>query len=273
MCKNATMLLVLLLMAVPSFGQADVADVKEIIERSVEANKGNWRAEPEYDHYERVEENGHTKTNHVLMILGSPYYRLIAMDGRPLDPQQDAEEEKKLQQTTIERQNESAAERKKRIAKYEQSRQRDHAMMEQLTVAFNFKLDGTGTMDGHAVYMLSATPRPGYQPPNNETKALTGMEGKMWIDKETFQWVKVEAQVIRPVSIMGFLAQVQPGTRFELEQMPVAPGVWLPKHFSMKAHAKVMVVFSHNEQEDDTYYDYQKASGVPVKNNFANGGG
>jgi hypothetical protein len=43
------------------------------------------------------------------------------------------------------------------------------------------------------------------------------MEGTLWIDKKTFQWVKVEATVIRPVSIAGFLAQVQTGRRFELE--------------------------------------------------------
>ena len=59
---------------------------------------------------------------------------------------------------------------------------------------------------------------PRYEPPNNEAKVLTGMEGMLWIDKTTFQWVKVEATVIQPVSIAGFLAQVQPGTCFELEK-------------------------------------------------------
>jgi len=38
--------------------------------------------------------------------------------------------------------------------------------------------------------VLKATPRPGYEPPNNEAKVLTGMEGKLWIDEKTFQWVK-----------------------------------------------------------------------------------
>lgn len=51
---------------------------------------------------------------------------------------------------------------------------------------------------------------------------LRGMEGELWIDEATFQWVKVQARVIRPVSIEGFLARVEPGTRFELEKMPVA---------------------------------------------------
>jgi hypothetical protein len=86
------------------------------------------------------------------------------------------------------------------------------------------------------------------------------MEGKLWIDKQTYQWVRVEAEVVHPVSIAGFLAQVQPGTRFELDKMPVAEGLWLPKHFSMKAQAKILFLFSHNTQDDETYFDYHKAS-------------
>lgn len=48
------------------------------------------------------------------------------------------------------------------------------------------------------------------------------MRGTLWIEKSTFQWVRVEAEVFRPVSIEGFLAQVQPGTRFLLDQAPVS---------------------------------------------------
>jgi len=54
------------------------------------------------------------------------------------------------------------------------------------------------------------------------------------------------------VSIEGSLAQVEPGTRFKLEKMPVAEGIWLPKHFSMKVWAKVLFFFSHKSQADET---------------------
>ena len=112
-------------------------------------------------------------------------------------------------------------------------------MMEQLTKALDFKLAGEQKLGAQDVYVLKATPHPGYEPPNNEAKVLTGMEGKLWIDKQTFQWLKVEATVIRPVSIGGFLAEVEPGTHFELEKMPVAGNIWLPKHFAMKSQAKI----------------------------------
>ena len=87
------------------------------------------------------------------------------------------------------------------------------------------------------------------------------MVGQLWIDQKTFQWVKVVAEVVHPVSIGGFLARVDPGTRFELDKAPVGNGIWLPSHFSMKSDAKVLHMFSHDSQEDVTYFDYKKLAG------------
>jgi hypothetical protein len=235
-----------------------------IIERSVQANKLDWDADPEYNYFERDREDGKDRTNEVMMIEGSPYYRLVAVNGEPLSPAEQAQEEQKLQQAISQRKHESPQQRAARIASYEKDRKRDHLLMEQLTKAFNFTLEGEQKLGPYDVYLLRATPRPGYQPPNRETKVLTGMRGQLWIDKNTFQWVKVEAQVIHPVSIEGFLARVLPGTQFELEKMPVGDGIWLVKHFAMKAHAKIVFLFSHRTQEDDTYWGYHKVSPLPA---------
>jgi hypothetical protein len=87
------------------------------------------------------------------------------------------------------------------------------------------------------------------------------MQGELWIDQKSYQWVKVTAQVMEPVSIEGFLARVEPGTRFELEMSPVEGGTWQSTHFSMKSEAKVLGVFNHNSQQDSTYFDYQRIGG------------
>jgi len=253
-------LLAILSMAAGAFAQAEVAT---IIQRSVEANHLDWEAAPNYDHFERdLQPDGGTKTQEVMMILGSDYYRLVAVNDKPLTPEEQAAEQQRLEQVIAQRQSESPAQRAQRTAKYERDLKRNRMLIEQLTVAFDFKLLGERKLGPHDVYELEATPRPGYKPPSIETKVLTGMRGKLWVDKQTYQWVKVEAEVIHPVSIMGFLARVEPGTRFELEEMPVEDGIWLPKHFSMKAHAKVLFFFSHKTQEDETYFDYHKASGA-----------
>lgn len=229
-----------------------------IIQRSVEALRHDFEASPNFDCLERDRVRGGTRTYEDTMILGSPYQRLVAINGKPLTAAQAAEEQHKFDSVVAERKAESPQQRADRIVKYEKEQKRDHSMMNEMVKAFNFTLLGETTMHGHQVYFLKASPRPGYQPPNMEAQALTGMQGKLWIDKETFQWVRVEAQVVRPVSIEGFLAQVEPGTRFELEKTSVAPGVWLPAHFSMRSRAKVLFLFPKNDQEDDVYFNYRK---------------
>lgn len=257
----------LILLFCSQSGASTPPEPSYIIQRSVEANQRDWTAAPHYDYRERQTTDDGTRTYDELMIQGSSYERLIAINGRPLDRGREAEEVRKLQKTIARRRNESPEDRKRRIEKYEAGRKRDHLLMEQLTKAFVFSFGGEDTIDGHRVYVLHATPRPGYKPPNRDSTVLTGMNGTLWIDTQTFQWVKVEAHVVRPVSIAGFAARVEPGTEFQLEKMPVAPGIWLPKHFAMKAHARVLFFFHHHDQEDDTYFDYapvtaQKPSGL-----------
>ncbi|HXR75964.1 MAG TPA: hypothetical protein VN737_08320 [Bryobacteraceae bacterium] len=240
-------------------------DVQTIIQKSVEANERDFKAAPYFNYREEDRDGPNSKTYQVYMIDGSPYQRLIAINGKPLSESQSVQEEKKLEQEKARRQAESSSDRKNRIAKYEKDRHRDHELMQQLTKAFDFKFVGTRKMESRDVYLLKATPKPGYNPPNMETQVLLGMEGQLWIDAETYQWVKVTAKVIRPVSIEGFLAQVQPGTRFELEKMPVGNGIWQPKHFSMKSHSKVLFLFNRRSQADETYSDYQRIEGSNTK--------
>jgi hypothetical protein len=236
-----------------------------IIQRSVAANAVDWSAAPDYEYLERdVQQGGGTKTFKELFILGSPYEELLAVNGKALSPDQQTQEQQKTEAAIAERQRESQQARSQRIAKYAEERKRDHFLMEQLTKALDFKLVGEQKLGPYMVYVLKATPRPGYAPPNLEAKVLTGMEGMLWIDEKTFQWVKVEASVIHPVSIAGFLAQVEPGTHFELQKMPVTEGIWLPKHFAMKSKAKVLFFFTRKSQADETYYGYQIGTRSPV---------
>lgn len=245
----------------PTAAIPSAPDVQTIIQRSVEANQRDWDAAPRFDYSEREgAADGSTRTYREMMILGSLYERLIAVDGRPVPSEQQAAEARKLENVIAERSAESPGQRAKRIAKYARERKREYLLLEQLAVAFNFTLAGEETLDAHRVYMLKATPRPDYQPPNVEAAVLTGMQAGLWIDETTFQWVRVEARVIRPIHIAGFLARVEPGTRFLLEKAPVTDTVWLPSRFTMKAKVRVLFLFSHNTQSDETYFDYQPSS-------------
>jgi len=235
---------------------APVPDVNTIVQRSMQANNRDWQVAPQYDYFERDRNDGTSRTYRVTMIFGSPYRQLVALDGEPLSAQQRAAEQSKLEQATARRRNESPRERTRRNAEYRKERQRDHQMIEQLAAAFNFRLAGQQKQGSRDVYVLEATPRAGYVPPTRNAAVLTGMRGTLWVDAQTFQWIKVEAEVTRPVQIAGFVARVMPGTRFALEYAPVTSDVWLPTHYTMQSHARLLYVFSRRDQADESYYGY-----------------
>jgi hypothetical protein len=237
-------------------------DVPSIIRRSAAAMEKDWNAAPGFSYIERDVQSKRdgpevVKTYQVLLIEGSNYNRLIAVNDQPLSSAQDQQEQEKLQREIAKRQHESPGERAKRVARYQKERRQDHAMIAEMSKAFHFTLVGRERLDGHDCWVFDATPDPAYQPKMRDAKVLPGMKGKLWVEKQHYQWAKVEGEVIRPVSFYGFIAKVSPGTKFVLEQAPVNAEVWLPTHFSMKVNASALGFISENSTDDETYKDYK----------------
>ena len=237
-------------------------DAPRIIERSLDNLKQDWAAEPRFDCTERDKDKNGIKTYQDIMLYGSQYQKLIALNDKPLNARQRAEEEQKFRTAASRWQAETSSQRRQRIARYEAQRKHATELILELTKAFSFTVDGIDKLGEHDVYVLNAEPRKGYVPPNMDTRVLTGMRGKLWIERTSFQWVKVDVEVFRPVSIRGFIARVEPGTRFEFEQEPVSAEIWLPSHFAVKSRSKVLFLFNHQTDEDNTYFDYHAAQHV-----------
>jgi len=235
----------------------------DIVRRSVANTNADWAAAPQYDFTERdiVTQHGNrtTKTFQVTMIDGSPYNKLIAVNGQPLSSGQEQQQEQKSAAEADRRSHESPSARQRRIAEYQKERRQDHALMSEMVNAFDFKLTGEETINGRRCFVLDATPKAGYTPSSRETKVLTGMRGRMWVDTQAFQWVKVHAEVFRPVTFGFFFAKVKPGTQFDLEDKPVTGNLWLPSHFSMAINARVLVASRHST-DDETYSNYHAAT-------------
>jgi len=241
-------------------------NVAAIVRNSVAANTADWKAQTAYSHHERdtktkIDSDGNaratvSKTYQVTMIEGSPYSRLIGMDNEPLTPAQAQLERDKLTRETRRRQSESPDQRQARISKYQTDRSEEHLLMQQMVNAFHFKLNREEQVDGVDCYLLDAIPNPDYRPPVEKARVLLGMKGHLWIDKAEYHWVKVQAEVIKPVQFGLFIAQVKPGTRFELEQSPVG-GVWLPKRFSESVNASLFGIYGMRSRQEEIYSNYE----------------
>lgn len=255
-------LIALALLAPPSTG-GTLSDPADIMRRSVDANHSDLAAAAEFDHFERHQTPDGSKTYAVTMMNGSPYQCLVAVNDQPLSNDDRRREEQKKEAARVAREREDPDERARRLAKYDRERRRNRVLLDQVTQAFDFSREGDQTVDGVDAYVVRATPRQNYQPPSLEAEVLTGVESRFWIERSSFHWIKVEATVIRPVSIVAFLARVEPGTQLTLEQTQVSPGVWFPKRFLMRTRARLLLMFKQRTQLDATYFGYQRIERTP----------
>jgi hypothetical protein len=256
---------VLLLAAAARLPAAD--DPRDIVRRATEVHRRDEEIARNYTYIQRSEKrtlnsDGSVKrteirTYDVTFPDGTPYARPIAADDKPLPPDWDNREREKLRQNIEARRSESPRERARRIAEWEKKRARSRAFVNELLDAMDFRLAGEEPVAGRAAWVIEATPHPGYRPKSTEAKFLTETRGKMWIDKEDCRAARVEAEIMADVPFGAFLAKVNKGTRFVIEQVKVNNEVWLPKRIEGRISARILVT-RVGQTFDYTYRDYRK---------------
>lgn len=234
-------------------------DARQIAERSVAIADRNWTARQSYTYVERDEAShldpeGNMRSTDVrvsraIFVNGDTIIQLVSHNGRPPTPEQ----RKKDQELLRKRRSETLQERAARQREEKENR----AFIGEVLEAFNFRLLGEQAVNGRPAYILEAMPKSGYRAHSKYGKIFTRVHGKLWVDKEDFGWVKVDANVVAPISMGLFLARVQPGTHIVFEQTQVTKGVWLPKRIEIKAEAKILFVKNYQMQEVIIYSEYR----------------
>ena len=89
------------------------------------------------------------------------------------------------------------------------------------------------------------------------------MEGKLWVDKQDFGWIKVDGQVTQSFSMGLFVARVQRGSHIILEQTCVGDAVWVPKRLEVRAGTRILFLKNFDMDRILTYSDYRPAADGP----------
>jgi len=180
-------------------------DVRDVVRRAASTMQADWAAAPGFAFVQRdltTSKGKRTcKTHQVFIITGSDYYMPIAVDDEALPRDQQRLEFERLKQEVVRRSEETPQEAQRRSEQYRKMREQNRILVSEFTQAFDFTFTGEEIKKGHATYVLDARPRPSYRPPNRTARILTGMQGRLWVDKESFHWVKAEAEVLKPVSV------------------------------------------------------------------------
>jgi hypothetical protein len=243
-------------------------DARAIIQKSVELDQANWRRMRDYTWIARqtdrsLDSSGQVKSEktdawETMVVYGEPHRRMLERDGKPLSPQDQRKEQEKLDQAVAKREHETPRQRELREADYEKEREKDREFLREVPDLFDFKLLGNEKIDGHDVWVISATPKPGYQPKHGDAKPLLKVRAKVWIDQAEYQWVRLEAETTATISFGLFIARLAPGAKLEFEQTRVNDEVWLPKRELVRGAARLGLVKKFSAEQEVTWNNYRK---------------
>jgi hypothetical protein len=198
------------------------------------------------------------KTWDITVLYGEPYSRLIQKDDKPLSEKDAQKEEEKLDKFLSKRKNESEEQREKRQAKEKKERDEERAFLRDVVNAYDFRIVGDDTVDGRDTWVIEATPRKDFHPTQPHADILSKLKGKLWIDKQDYNWVRAEAESTDTISFGLFLARVHKGSHFSFEQVRLNNEVWLLRRFYLNASARFLLLKNEALEQEDTFSNYKK---------------
>jgi hypothetical protein len=261
---TARLLPVLLAAAGMLLGQ----DAREIVRKSVELDQADWARMKDYTWIARetdrsLDSRGRVKSEttdewETVVLYGEPHRRMLERDGKPLSAEDQRKEQQKLDKAVAKLEHESPEQRQRRAAEYEKEREKDREFLREVPDIFDFKLLGDEKIDGHDVWAISATPKPGYRPKHSDAKPLLKVQAKMWIDKAEYQWVRLEAETTATISFGLFIVRLDPGAKLVFEQTRVNDEVWLPKREIISGAGRLGLVKKLAGEQEVTWNNYRK---------------
>ena len=203
------------------------------------------------------------RTRDVVESKDGTVARTIARNGKPLDPDEDSAERKRLEGMA------ASPEAFARHMKNDASgRKLAVELIRQLPDAMIFT-PATGLADarspsGGRLIVFDFQPNPDWKPPTTSSEALTGIRGRVWIDAGSGFVTRIDAEVFRSVNLgWGVLAHIYPGGKMTLQQTNPAPNRWIYSHFSDSAKVRALMLKTIDISSDVTASDFQLI-GVPL---------
>jgi hypothetical protein len=187
----------------------------------------------------RKTDGDHETTKEIIETKDGDVARLIAVNGKPLTTEQEQAEMNRL---------DTLAAHPEMQERRHKSEQKDAARVDQLVGMLPdseiYKLEGMVACGTGECYRLSFTPNPEFQPPDLEADVLRGFSGEVWIEKTQQRLVRLDAHLVREVTIgFGILGRLDKGGTLQLQQA-LAPNVqqWQPTVLKMNLSGKALMV-------------------------------
>jgi hypothetical protein len=258
------------LLALIPLAMAWAQDPRELVRLSIAQDQLDWvrmkdytwqahSVERHFDSHGKVEFT-RRETWETLILDGQPHRRTLERDDKPLSPEEQRSEHKKLDQAVSRLSSETPAEKQRRLEETARRRKREFAFLSEIPDLFDLRLESDSTVDGRPVWVVSGTPRPGARPKSHDAKMLLKVRGRMWIDRATYQWAKVEVETTDTISWGLFLARLNSGAKLTFEQTEVTSDLWLPKRLFLTGSGRVGLLKRLAQDQEIQWSNYKKFS-------------
>jgi len=194
----------------------------------------------------------------------------VAINDRPLSPQQIHAEEERLQHLM-----EHPEELSKKRKQERDDAERVTRIMKALPDAFLYEYAGTeqGRLgigkEGDELVRLTFRPNPDYNAPSRVEQVLTGMQGTILIDKPKLRIARIDGTLAKQVGFgWGMLGHLDRGGHFLVEQGDLANNHWEITHMDLSFTGRLLLFKGLNIKSNEVYDDFHR---VPSDLTFAQG--
>ena len=191
--------------------------------------------------------------------------RLISENGRPRAAS-DLEKElrnrqKKAEAMVLEATDQPAKQQARQQREYATRRREFDAMLDDLFLVYDIRMERRELLDGHGTIMFSLTPRREAKPRTREGSQMRAFAVRAWISESDRELVRVDAEAIDTLSMgFGLLARLHKGAKLSFLRTKVNDEVWLPSRVSYSGSARVGLVAVLRRIGVSEFSDYRKFS-------------
>jgi hypothetical protein len=169
--------------------------------------------------------------------------KTIESDGRPLTPEQQKEDEQKMDVFV-----EDANLREKQKRNHEQDSTRANSLTKMLPDAFLWTI----ATQNETETTLRFQPDADFNPPTREARVFAAMEGMMVVNTRQKRIQELKGALTRDVNFgFGLLGKLQKGGTFEIERQQIAPGVWSITATHVHIRGRALIFKSIGEEQDE----------------------
>jgi hypothetical protein len=184
---------------------------------------------------------------------------LVAVDNRPLTPEQRRAEEARLENYIR-----NPEQLNKKRKQEQEDAERTTKIMRALPEAFLYEADGTqpGTATigrpGDEIARLKFRPNPNYNPPSHVEQVLTGMRGQLLIDRKENRIAEIDGTLEKEVGFgWGILGHLDRGGRFLVQQADIGNQQWELTRMELSFTGKVFFFKRLNIHSSDVFTDFR----------------